>query len=229
MESGLGVRAATTRRAQLRTQDDHVLLYLIQGIGYGIAAAAQPGPFQTYIISQTLNTGWRRTLPAALAPLISDGPILLLVLLVLSQIPASFQNVLYVAGGLFILYLAWGMFKAWRKFDLTAQVDAEPPRHGVLKAAFINLLSPNPYIYWSLVTGPILIAGWRETPANGIGFLVGFYGAIIAGFAAIILLFGTTRQLGPKVNRIMLGVSALVLAGFGLYQLWHGISGWFQM
>ncbi|MBK7455571.1 MAG: hypothetical protein IPJ46_18150 [Anaerolineales bacterium] len=42
------------------------------GIGYGLAAASQPGPFQTYLISQTLTRGWKRTLPAALAPLVSD-------------------------------------------------------------------------------------------------------------------------------------------------------------
>jgi hypothetical protein len=32
-------------------------LYILQGIGFGFAAAAQPGPFQTYLISQTLLTG----------------------------------------------------------------------------------------------------------------------------------------------------------------------------
>ena len=77
--------------------------YLIQGIGYGFAAAAQPGPFQAYLISQTLSNGWRRTLPAALAPLISDGPIIVLTLVVLSHVPVWFQRFLYIAGGLFIL------------------------------------------------------------------------------------------------------------------------------
>jgi len=60
-----------------------MLVYVMQGIGYGFAAAVQPGPFQTYITAQTLSSGWRNTLPAALAPLISDGPIIALVLLVL--------------------------------------------------------------------------------------------------------------------------------------------------
>ncbi len=62
-------------------------IYLLQGIGYGLIAASQPGPFQTYLISQTLTRGRKRTLPAALAPLISDGPIILISLLVLSQVP----------------------------------------------------------------------------------------------------------------------------------------------
>ena len=48
-------------------------IYLLQGIGYGLAAASQPGPFQTYLISQTLTRGWKRTLPAALALSRDDG------------------------------------------------------------------------------------------------------------------------------------------------------------
>ena len=203
-----------------------MLVYLIQGLGYGIAAAAQPGPFQTYLISETINNGWRRAMPAAFAPLVSDGPILAIVLLVLSQIPESLQNGLYIAGGIFILYLSRSMFIAWRKFDITAQIPNDPPQYSVLKAAFINLLNPVPYVYWSLVTGPILLVGWKENPAYGIIFLGSFYLAIIVGSVTVVLLFGTARQLGPKVNRVMLGISALVLAGFGTYQLWNGISGW---
>ena len=143
-----------------------MLVYLIQGIGYGFAAAVQPGPFQTYIISQSLNSGWRRTLPAALAPLVSDGPIIVLVLLVLSQIPNWFERVLYVAGGVFILFLALNAFRGWREFDLGAGENNQSGGQSLIKAAMMNVLSPGPYIFWSLVTGPILLAGWREAPAN---------------------------------------------------------------
>ena len=91
--------------------------YILQGIVYGFAAAAQPGPLQTYLISQTLRKGWRRTLPAAFAPLFSDGPIIALSLLILSQIPPWLQRSLYIAGGLFVLYLAYGVYKSWKNFD----------------------------------------------------------------------------------------------------------------
>ncbi|MBK9210592.1 MAG: hypothetical protein IPL71_20860 [Anaerolineales bacterium] len=70
---------------------------------------------------------------------------------------------------------------------------------------------------------PILLQGWRESPLNGIGFLAGFYLTMVACLAAIILIFGTAQKLGPKVNRMMLGVSAIALFCFGLYQLWLGL------
>ena len=199
--------------------------YIVQGIGYGFAAAVQPGPFQTYLISQTLSKGWKRTLPTALAPLLSDGPIITLCLLVLSQVPTWLQRFLYIAGGLFILSLSYGAYRSWKNFDLNNSSTESSTHQSVLKAALVNMLNPNPYIYWTLVTGPILLTGWRETPANGMGFLAGFYISILLSLSAIILVFGTARQFGPKVNRALLGISAIALFCFSLYQLWQGITG----
>jgi len=199
-------------------------VYLIQGIGYGFAAAVQPGPFQAYLISQTLSNGWRQTLPAALAPLISDGPIILLTLLVLSHVPLWFQRLLYLAGGLFILYLAYSAFMAWRNFDEAGVVTPSASRQSAVRAAMMNALSPGPYLYWSLVTGPILLAGWRQAPVKGVGFLVSFYATIVLTLIAIIVVFGTARRLGPKFNRVLVGLSAMALAGFGMYQLWLGLG-----
>ena len=214
--------AIYTRRGRIAAT---MLGYIAYGLGYGFAAAVQPGPFQTYVLSQALNRGWRRALPMALAPLLSDAPIITLMLLVLSQVPDWLQRFLYIASGLLILYLAWGAFKAWRTFDTDAALEVSPPQQGLLKATLMNMLSPGPYIFWSLVTGPILLEGWREAPALGIGFLVGFYAAMIASMVGLILIFGLARHLGPKINRILLGISAIALAGFGLYQLWRGITG----
>jgi len=199
--------------------------YLLQGIGFGLAAAAQPGPFQTYLVSQTLLKGWQRTLPAAFAPLISDGPIILLCLFVLSQVPDWMQRILYFAGGLFILYLAFGAYKAWRDFNPSLPAPEARTQQSVLKAALMNALNPNPYMYWTLVMGPILLRGWRETPLHGIGFLAGFYVTIVLSLMGIILVFGTTQRFGPKVNRALLGVSAVALLCFGVYQLWLGTAG----
>jgi threonine/homoserine/homoserine lactone efflux protein len=197
-------------------------LYLLQGIGYGITAASQPGPFQTYLISQTLTRGWKRTLSATLAPLISDGPIILLCLLVLSQIPAWMQRGLYIASGLFVLYLAYGAYKSWKNFEPAIPQAKTGTPQSVFKAAVMNLLNPNPYIFWTLVTGPILLNGWRISPLHGIIFVLGFYATMIVGLAGIVLIFGMAQRVGPKFNRIMLGISVFALLFFGFHQLWLG-------
>ncbi len=199
-----------------------MLRYLIVGMTYAFAAAVQPGPFQSYLISQTLSKGWRHTLPAALSPLLSDGPIIVLVLLVLSRVPGGLVQVLQCAGGVFLLYLAVGAFKAWRDFDANKLALAQSGEQTVLKAATVNLLNPNPYLGWSLVMGPLLLEGWRETPANGVALLLGFYITMVASLAGIIMLFAAARNLGPQVSRVLLGASAIALACFGLYELWLG-------
>jgi threonine/homoserine/homoserine lactone efflux protein len=199
-------------------------LYIVQGIGYGLAAAAQPGPLQTYLISQSLLKGWKRTLPAALAPLLSDGPIVALSLLIISQVPLWFQRFLYLAGGSFVLYLAYGAYKTWRDFDDRLPLAEAETQRSVFKAALINILNPNPYIFWSLVTGPIFLTGWRETPALALGFMAGFYLTMVLSLAAIIVVFGSAQQLGVRVNRALVGISAVALFCFGLIQLWLGMT-----
>lgn len=197
--------------------------YILQGIVYGFAAGVQPGSLQTYIISQTLTKGWKCVFPAAFAPLLSDGPIIAICLLVLSQVPSWLQWFLYMAGGLFVLYLAYGAYQTWKNFDPTIPSAESGTQKSILNTAFVNILNPAPYIFWTFVTGPILLAGWRETPAYGLGLLLGFYVTFILSLVTIILIFGTVRHLGPKINRILLGVSAGALCCFGLYQLWLGI------
>jgi len=198
-------------------------LYLIQGIGYGFAAAAQPGPLQTYLISQSLTKGWRRALPAAFAPLISDGPIIVLCLLVLRQVPDSFKHVLYIVGGLFVLYLSYGAYKAWKNFDSNLPSTESGTQQSVLKAALVNILAPGAYIFWSLVTGPILITGWRATPIFGIVFMLGFYITFVLCLMLVIFIFGTMQAFGQKFRRALVGISVAALFCFGLYQLWLGL------
>ena len=198
-------------------------LYLIQGIGYGFAAAAQPGPLQTYLISQSLTKGWQRSLINAFAPLVSDGPIIMLCLLVLRQVPDSFKQVLYIVGGLFVLYLSYGAYKLWGNFEAQLSIPESGAQQSLLKAALVNMLAPGAYIFWSLVTGPILVAGWRETPVFGITFILGFYITFVLCLMLIIFIFGTMQNLGQKVRRALIGVSAMALLGFGLYQVWLGI------
>jgi threonine/homoserine/homoserine lactone efflux protein len=161
----------------------------------------------------------------ALAPLVSDGPIILLAVAVLSQVPESARRALYLAGGCFILYLAWGAFRRWRQAEDPAGSHVESPYKSLMNAAVMNFLNPGPYIFWSIVAGPILVEGWRAAPANGISFVAAFYVAMIATLVALIVTFGAARNLGPRVRHYLFGVSALALFGFGVYQLYRGIVG----
>jgi threonine/homoserine/homoserine lactone efflux protein len=202
-----------------------VFPYLILGATYAFAAAVQPGPYQTFLISQALSHGWRRTLPAALAPLLSDVPIIVLVVFLLSRLPLALEQVLRCGGGVFLLYLAWRAFLTWRVYRLAADDGAATERRSLLSAAVVNLLNPNPYLGWSLVMGPLLLKGWREAPAHGVALLIAFYGTMVAASVGIIGLFAGARSLGPRAARGLVGISAAALACFGCWQLWSGTKG----
>jgi threonine/homoserine/homoserine lactone efflux protein len=197
--------------------------YLILGMTYAFAAAVQPGPFLTYLVSQTLTNGWSRTVPAAFAPLLSDIPIITLVLFVLSRMPGWLVQVLQFAGGGFLLYLALGAYKIWRNYKKTKAIGNITVQQTILKAVLVNLLNPAPYLGWSLVMGPLLLKGWRETPANGIALLVGFYCVLIIVTLGIMLLFSLARNAGPRISQALVGLSAVALTIFGLYEIWLGI------
>jgi len=94
-----------------------MLSYLISGIAYGFAAAVTPGPLSMFLMSHAVSRGWKKTLPAAFSPLISDGPVAVLVLTILSKVPAELVQYLRLPGGAFILYLAFGAWKSWRSLE----------------------------------------------------------------------------------------------------------------
>lgn len=199
--------------------------YLLVGVGFSFAAAVQPGPLQAFLLSATAAQGWQRTLPAACSPLLSDGPIALVVLLLLRQVPPGFERAVQTAGGVLLLYLAAAAFSVWRKQRHGTTPPAASAPRTLLQAAGVNLLNPNPYLGWSLVLGPLLLRAWHSGPWNAVALIVAFYGTMVASLAAIIVLFGKVRAIGPRAIRVLLLLSVITLVVLGVYQLWAGLAG----
>jgi len=203
---------------------------LIQGLALGLAASASPGPFQAYLINQALAHGFRRAAPVAFAPLIADIPIVIASLLLLDQLSAKFLRFINIAGGLFVLYMAYSLWKSWRLNRNAVNPDGSEVPPGKVggslgRGIIMNLFSPGPYTFWFLVSGPILISALRESTGSGLAFLLGFYAALIGGFLCIAALFHQARRLGPRVVRALSLVSILILLIFGIILLKRGIWG----
>jgi threonine/homoserine/homoserine lactone efflux protein len=201
-----------------------MISYFIFGLTYSFACVVQPGPFQAYLFSQSVTNGWRKTIPLVFAPLLSDLPVIILVLFVLTSVPHEVLAILQCFGGIFLLYLAYKAFITFR--SQTADERPDTSAYGNLfRAVMVNLFNPNPYLGWSLVMGPMLIKGWSESPENGIALIAGFYISMIIYSAVMVILFAAAGSLGPRVNRISLVVSVIAFLIFGFYQLWSGITG----
>jgi threonine/homoserine/homoserine lactone efflux protein len=199
-----------------------MLKHLVLGGGFGLAAALQPGPMLAFLLARTAAAGWRRTLPACLAPLLSDGPIALVSVLLLSRLPPSFQAVLRAAGGVLLLYFAASSFREWHRPDGPASHGSTP--RTLVQAALVNLLNPNPYLAWSLVLGPAVVSAWREGAIHALAFVGALYGTMCATMAGFVLVVGTSGFLGPRARRALVLVAAALLAGLGLYLLLGAVS-----
>jgi threonine/homoserine/homoserine lactone efflux protein len=197
--------------------------YLLIGGGFAFAAAIQPGPLQAFLLSSVAQRGWKRTLPAAFSPLLSDGPIALIVLLVINRLPDVMGRILQVAGGVLLLYLAWASYRQWKQPAAADSEQKGPAPRTLLQATGINLLNPNPYLGWSLVLGPAFLSAWHQGPANAVVLIAAFYVTMVIMLAATILLFGTTSFLGPRGRHALVLVSAITLALLGLYRLITGL------
>jgi threonine/homoserine/homoserine lactone efflux protein len=124
----------------------------------------------------------------------------------------------------FLLYLAYGAYVACRSYETPSAGQPAQAAQTLIRAATVNLLNPNPYLSWSLVLGPLLLQAWRTSPAHAVALIASFYTTMIASTAVILVPFAGARTLGPRVGRTMVGISAVALAAFGLYQLWAGVA-----
>mgnify|MGYP001283575586 CR=1 FL=1 len=200
-----------------------LITYLLSAAAIGFSAGVTPGPLQAVFLSYAVKGGWKKALPAAFAPLVTDGPVILLVLVILNNLPAVFLRILQIGGAVFILYLAWESYQAYRNFqDIKAAKDTGT-WGTLLKAATMNLLGPGPWLFWSLINGPNLLLAWEVSPWWGVAYLATFYGVFILSNIALILIFSSMRRMGEQVRRTLLLVSALILAGFAVYQLLQGL------
>jgi threonine/homoserine/homoserine lactone efflux protein len=102
---------------------------------------------------------------------------------------------------------------------ITSLRQDEAPDGSLWRAALMNLLSPGPYVFWSLVAGPVLLQALEEGVTYAAAFLAGFYMAMVATLAALIVVFGTAGRVAPRLSRALISLSALLLAAFGVRQL----------
>ena len=201
-----------------------LLSTLLSAATVGFSAGVTPGPLQALLLSFAIKGGWKKALPAAFAPVVSDGPVILLVLLILNRVSDGFVRALQIGGALFLLYLAWESYRAYRNFKAIDEVQESRGLQTLLKATAMNLLSPGPWLFWSLINGPNLIEAWQVSPWWGVGYLGAFYGVFVLTNVVLIVLFSSMRQMGEKVRRAMLLVAAVALAGFAIYQFLQGVG-----
>jgi threonine/homoserine/homoserine lactone efflux protein len=199
-----------------------MLNLISQGISLGFSAGAMPGPLQSYLITTTLANGWRKSIIVILSPLITDGPIILLAVVLLKQLPPQLIRLIQVVGGLYLLWIAYG---AWRRFrsGITLDTTPQPQSRTLSQGLMMNWLSPGPYIFWGTINGPLLIGALQLSIWHGVAFMLAFYGTFLGILALYVVVFDRLRRLDERFTRAIFLVTLVVLVVFGISLVLQGL------
>jgi len=168
------------------------LPFLVTGITFGLAAGISPGPLLAIVISETLSHSRKEGFHAALAPIMTDLPIVLISLAALSRL-SQFESVLGVislAGAVFIAYLSYQSF--------TVQGLPLPseglPKGSLKKGVLVNFLSPHPYLFWISVGSPIVLKAYSAGLPAALMFVGSFYLLLVGSKMAVAVFVDSSRS-----------------------------------
>jgi threonine/homoserine/homoserine lactone efflux protein len=189
--------------------------FFFSALSFGLAAGIKPGPLGIVVIQQTLSRGLPAGIRASLAPLVTDGPIIIAALWLLSQ----FKSIdllaagMSLVGGLYLLWLAAKMLRV-RDISLSKKLRSQ----GSLAAAVkVNLLNPGPYLFWFTVGGSYIIRG---TAFESAVFVATAIGALIVSKVAVAVI--ASRFMPALESRgylLAMKLLAATMLGFGLLSI----------
>ncbi len=164
--------------------------YLTLGTILGLSSGFAPGPLLALVISETLEHDMKSGIKIAVAPLITDLPIILITVFIISKL-SGFQSILggiSILGGCVILNIG---FKGL--FFKGVELDAEQKKSSsFFKGILVNTLSPHPYLFWLSVGAPTLTKAFNHSTASFSLFLISFYFFIVG--AKVLLAILTVRS-----------------------------------
>ena len=188
---------------------------IVFGLSCGLTAGFAPGPLLALVISQTLKYNFREGLKVAIAPALTDLPIVAIALLILSRIGGldSILGVISLIGAGVVLSMAIGNLKV--KALVVGQPGAAPK--SILQGMATNFFQPHPHIFWFGVGAPAMLAAWKESHLAAVAFLITFLLAIVVSKVAVALLVKQSQGHLPDASyRWVLRGLGTVMLGFAV-------------
>ncbi|MFO7709723.1 MAG: LysE family transporter [Desulfobacterales bacterium] len=203
--------------------DPHLWDMLGKGGLLGLAAGFSPGPLTVLVIGETLRHGLRSGLQVAIAPILTDIPIILLAMFALERLlgwPLALGAV-SLAGGAFLLWLGYRSMRV-AGVDIPS-AGSEP--HSIRRAIAINLLNPNPYVFWVSVGVPTILNALTVSWGHAAAFLGAFFFFIVGSKALLArLVHGSRTFMSGGVYLWIMRLLGVLLVGYGLLLLKAGVA-----
>ena len=196
---------------------------VFSGILLGLSGGLSPGPLLALVISESLRNGISGGIKVAIAPLITDLPIIVLSLFVLFRL-ASIDFVLgliSLAGGTYLAYLGIEGLR-FKGIDLAAEpVRSDSLRKGVIA----NFLNPSPYLFWFSIGAPLIVKASAEGLTAPACFILFFYTMLVGSKVVLAVLVGRSRGLLKGHHYIYtLRILGLLLVIFAVFFIKDGLE-----
>ena len=192
-----------------------MMMTLASGVLLGLSCGLAPGPLLALVLAQTLRHGAREGCKIACTPLLTDAPVIGVAMLFAARMAAyqRWLGVISLAGGVFVLYLAWDTLHALHP----KAGSTSPQPQSWLKGITTNLLSPHPWLFWLTVGAASLARAMAQSWLDAVAFLGGFYGLLVGSKVLVALLAARSRGfLAERPYRVLMRVLAVLLASFAL-------------
>jgi len=195
------------------------MYFVTVGTVLGFSAGFAPGPLLTLVISETLQHDVKSGVKVALAPIITDLPIIIVTLFVLSKL-SNFHNILGVislAGGFVILTIGYESIRT-KGIELSIR-EAKPK--SLTKGLLANALNPHPYLFWFSVGAPIMTKAMSLNISALLAFIISFYSFLVGSKILLAIVTGKSKSfLSGKVYIYTMRFLGLVL-GVLAFALFH--------
>lgn len=199
------------------------ITYLLTGISFGLAAGVAPGPLLTLVVSETLRHDKKHGIMVAVAPVLTDIPIVLLSVYILGKLTDfnAALGAISLFGAAFIAYLSYEGLTARGIEEAPSATKSGSLRKGVLT----NLLSPHPYLFWMTVGAPLIHRAYDLSLQACILFILAFYLFLIGSKVVIAVLVDRSKSLlKSRVFVYMEKVLGLLLLVFAILFLKEGLD-----
>jgi threonine/homoserine/homoserine lactone efflux protein len=166
--------------------------FLTIGIIFGLSAGLAPGPLLTLVISETLQHDIKSGVKVALAPIITDLPIIILTIFVLAKL-SNFHNILGIislTGGFVILFMGYESICS-KGVELHIQPAQE---RSLMRGILANGLNPHPYLFWFSVGTPTITKAVNVNVIAPLVFIFSFYVLLVGSKILLAVLVGKSRS-----------------------------------
>lgn len=181
-----------------------------------------PGTGVVYTITTGLTLKWRASLAAAIGCTLGIVPHILASILGLSALlnmSAQIFSILKLAGALYLLYLAWNMWREAGTLEINKNSIETSATKIIIKAIAINLLNPKLTIFFFAFL-PLFVSKHSSSPTVEMVMLsTVFMGITLIVFALYgILASGVSAYLvnSSKAVKRLQQAFAIILAGFAV-------------